>query len=232
MFAVFLVTSGLILFRIYRWNIMKDIIRKSQNLDIRQIPRYRDSKLLSKIWATEIGKCYMNVVENQQRVGYCSSATQRSILKSISSFNPQDLPQPKFGPASLGALASDLEKNSAGVLKCKAVYATEGYDEFLDAVKKANDVKYRISVNFLRSSLFGIPEPRWNPANVLSSFLGGHHSIVLGYIVEENSVAVYDVNDEYGLFLVQAERLFEAVNTFPVTAINGRSRGVVVCEVL
>ena len=232
MYTIVIAAAALILFRVYRWNIVSDIARKFQRTDIRKIPSNHNEALLAQVWKSEIGRCYIHSVECQLGVGYCSSATQRSILKSITNFHQQDLPQPKFGPITLDGHAAKLEKNSKGMLKCEVIYATEGYDAFYNALKKINNVRFRVSVNFLRSSLFGIPKPQWNPMNILASFFGGHHSLLVGFFAEQNLVAVFDVNDTYGLFLVDARRLFDACDTIPVEGISGRSRGLVICEVL
>jgi hypothetical protein len=222
----------LILFGISNWAVVKDILQKSRRASIKEAFCFNDAVLLSRVWSSPIGLCYSGAVEYQSQEGYCSSATQRSILKSIPNFKPQHVPQPKWESATLLKLTTELEQGGCGMLRTNIVYGSEGYDAFLDVLKKVNDVRYRVSINFLRSPLFGFKRPYWLPINLLSCFFGGHHSILLGYIEEQNLVAVFDVNHNYGAFLVDARRLYDAVATFPIVGSKGKSRGLVVAELV
>ena len=119
------------------------------------------------------------------------------------------------------------------------IIGSEGYLEFLSSLKRINDPRYRVSVNFLRSSLFGLPKtvfPRCLslfefllPHNWLLGIFGGHFSPIVGYLEEEDMVAVFDVNHAYGLYLVSSKDLFRAVDTFDFT--SSRTRALVVTEI-
>ena len=59
-----------------------------------------------------------------------------------------------------------------------------------------------------------------------------HHStIMVGYFEESNLVVIYDVNPDYGLFFVDAKRLYDAVATYPLLGAAGRPLGLVLCEI-
>mmetsp|Transcript_17259 Transcript_17259/g.31268 ORF Transcript_17259/g.31268 Transcript_17259/m.31268 type:complete len:84 (+) Transcript_17259:318-569(+) len=74
----------------------------------------------------------------------------------------------------------------------------------------------------------GFGYPVWLPSNILLAFVGGHFSPVLGYLEEENLVAIFDTNHKYGFYLCDAKRLFDAVNTVDVT--NGSKRGLIIMD--
>jgi hypothetical protein len=86
------------------------------------------------------------------------------------------------------------------------------YYEFREEMKRSNDPRQRVVINFHRGSLFG--------ASV------GHHSPIGGFLEEQNLVFVLDVNTKYGPFLVDAQRLYDAMDTMDESA--GKSRGLMV----
>jgi hypothetical protein len=231
--VVAVAASPILLFlSISRWSVVKDILQKSRRESIKEASSFKDADLLSHVWSSPVGLCYSSAVEYQRQEGYCSSATQRSILKSIPNFRSQNIPEPKSRSASLQKFSTELEQSGCGMIKTTIVYASEGYDAFLDVLKKVKDVRYRVSINFLRSPLFGFKRPYWLPINWVSCFFGGHHSILLGYFEEQNLVAVFDVNHNYGAFLVDTRRLYDAVATFPIVGSQGNPRGLVIAELL
>ena len=65
---------------------------------------------------------------------------------------------------------------------------------------------------------------------IIQGFFGGHFSPIVGYLEDENLVAVFDVNHEYSIYLVDPRRLYDSVATHDIT--SGESRGYVVMEVL
>jgi phytochelatin synthase len=73
-------------------------------------------------------------------------------------------------------------------------------DRFRDHLRHSNDLNRRYIVNFTRQAIFG---------NGV-----GHHSPIGGYLETEDLVFVLDVNPDYQPWLVEASRLFAAVNTF------------------
>ena len=222
--------SRIYLLLIVKWTHARDIFIKSRCTDLRKSANYKDNELMSQVWNSGIGRLYLNAVEYQPRSGYCSSATIRSILKTLPFFNMQDLPPPKNSPVTLKSHASELERYGRGKIKCHIVYATDGFGLFMETIRKVVNPQYRISVNFLRSPLFGVNR-WWSPVEIGSCFFGGHHSIIVGYFEESSLVAIYDVNPDYGLFFVDAKRLYDAVATYPLLGASGRPRGLVLCEI-
>ncbi|WP_353646333.1 phytochelatin synthase family protein [Mesorhizobium sp. WSM2239] len=72
-------------------------------------------------------------------------------------------------------------------------------DEFREHMKRANHPGSRYIVNFSRERIFG--------AGV------GHHSPIGGYLEDEDLVFVLDVNEDFGPWLIEADRLYSAVDT-------------------
>lgn len=189
-----------------------------------------ESELVQKALSLPTAQVYLkeNALEYQITEGYCSVATQRNILKSIPGFPRDKVPCPKTGgPSTASAICESLSAISG--YRTEVVYGSEGYETFRRALRHSNNPeKYRIAVNFLRSSMFGIGTPTWLPSSILLAFCGGHFSPVLGYLEDENLVAIFDTNHKYGFYLCDAKRLFNAVNTVDVT--NGSTRGMIVMD--
>jgi len=108
------------------------------------------------------------------------------------------------------------------------------YVAFLEQLRLVNHPsgKYRVGANFLRGAIFG-PAGYW-PATQMLALLGGHFSPVVGFFEgkqhAEPQVALFDVNDSYGLCMVPARRMFDAVYT--IDLMTGSKRGLVVTRLL
>jgi hypothetical protein len=80
-------------------------------------------------------------------------------------------------------------------------------ETFREHLRLANDPSRRYVVNFSRAPIFG-----QGP---------GHHSPIGGFLAEEDLVLVLDVNEQYRPWLVEAERLFAAMDTLDGDAKRG-----------
>lgn len=189
------------------------------------------SNLVQKALELPSAQVYLNenALEYQIAEGYCSVATQRNLLKSIPDFSSDKVPCPKKGgPSTMGDFAKSLLDISG--FPSTVVYGSDGYEAFLQGLHQANDAStYRVAVNFLRSSMFGVMRPKWLPSSWVLAFCGGHFSPVLGFLEKEKLVAIFDTNHKYGFYLVDAKRLYDAVNT--VDVMNGSTRGLVVLDI-
>lgn len=85
-------------------------------------------------------------------------------------------------------------------------------EEFREHMRRSNDPNRRYIVNFTREKVFGDGV--------------GHHSPIGGYLETEDMVFVLDVNEEYGPWLIERERLFSAVDTFD----GDQKRGLLLIE--
>jgi phytochelatin synthase len=85
-------------------------------------------------------------------------------------------------------------------------------EEFRDHLKRSNDPAHRYIINFDRKMIFGAG--------------GGHHSPIGGYLAQQDLVFVLDVNRDYGPWLVERRRLFDAMNTWD----GDQKRGMLLIE--
>lgn len=165
-----------------------------------------ENDLVQKALSLPTAQVYLkeNALEYQITEGYCAVAIQRNILKSIPDFPRDRVPCPKKGGPSAVALMCESISNMSDY-QTTVVYGSEGYEAFRQALRQSNDPKwYRVAVNFLRSSMFGIGSPSWLPSSIVLAFCGGHFSPVLGYLEKENMVAIFDTNHKYGFYLCDA----------------------------
>jgi len=213
-----------------KWAIFSDVWKKASKQSIKESSEYQDKALLKKVWASPAGERFFSAVEYQLMEGYCGPTSQRCVLKSIPSIPMENVPEAKRGPATAAEFTAKVDEYAKGRTKSRVVLGSEGYEAFLSTIKKANDKDYRVSINFLRSPLFGISAPWFAPFNLLLAFFGGHFSPIVAYLEQENLVAVFDVNHAYGLFLVRPERLFEATATYDV--MSSKSRGLVLTQII
>ena len=84
------------------------------------------------------------------------------------------------------------------------------YGEFRGELLRSNDPGRRYVINFDRRRLFGEGH--------------GHFSPIGGFLADRDLVLVLDVNARYGAFLVDARRLFQAMDTMDST--SGKKRGL------
>ena len=113
--------------------------------------------------------------------------TIRIVLKSIPTISINDYPDLRKGPSVPSKVAHIID-SSGNKTKSRVVYGNEGSGEFIKAIRLCNNEKYRVSVNFLRSSLFGIPGNYIFPHNWLLGLMGGHFSPIIGYFESLNLV--------------------------------------------
>ncbi|KAJ3302805.1 hypothetical protein HDV03_004556 [Kappamyces sp. JEL0829] len=195
---------------------------------IKETAEYQNKELLALVWKLPVALLYLKgTLEYQPREGFCAPSTVRNILKSIPHFDQARLPDLVHGPSLPAKVAKQID--GFGVTTSRVVYGKLGYDAFMAAIRKANDPNYRLAVNFLRGPLFGPNEAWLAPMSHLMGFAAGHFSPIVGYLEDLDLVAIFDLNHNYGLFLVDSQRLFTAVNTLDF--LSGTSRGIVVCRV-
>lgn len=182
---------------------------------------------------------YSNRMEYQKREGFCCPTTARNLIRSLRSLESdgnERMLEGKLPPLISGArTALQLKQLLDGhtdrkLFKTRVVYGDEGFKTFLDTIRLSNNTRYRVAINFLRGALFGVSSS-W-PHSWLLAGLGGHFSNVLGYLEEDNLVVIFDVNHEYGVFVVDAHRLYESVNSPDISFTAVNSRALIVTELI
>ena len=92
-------------------------------------------------------------------------------------------------------------------------------------------------MNYLRSALVGWKRGAFIfiPVNSILSLISGHFSPVVGMIekdeangIEEDLIGVFDVNAEFGAYLVPARMLYGSIHVHDLT--TGKSRAMVIVK--
>lgn len=189
---------------------------------IRATPAYKDAALLSAAWSLPVADRYLRGgIDSQQNPSFCGPTSVVNVLRSLG--QPADQQhildgtdtRTIFGllPAglTLDRLADIARKKTA-----RSVTVLRDLDlaTFRRHIAAANDPSRRYIVNFHRGPLFGAG--------------GGHHSPIGGYRAAEDLVLVIDVNRDYGPWLVETARLFQAVDT--VDPGTGKKRGLLLIK--
>jgi hypothetical protein len=220
---------------------------------------FQDSTLLQKLWKLASAKVYIDkdtqqpLLEYQMQEGYCGSATQRCILKSLGYLSETLPPQhrgeskPESWCQHICQMAKD-HSNDEFELSTTIVRGNVSYEDFLMTLREglANE-NVRIACNFLRSALTGFEKVRWLPTHLFLAMFGGHFSPILGIIERDERegededekktegnddnpfVAIWDTNAKYnGAYFVPARRLYEAVKAIDVSA--NKPRAIVLVE--
>lgn len=171
---------------IRNWNAFYLNISSAFKPSIRLNAMFKDQELEQKIWQTEIGQLYCENLEYQKQEGYCAPTTVRVILKSISEIPTSSYPEMKSGGSIPEQIVQKID--STGYTASQIIHGSDGFESFLKTIRLSNNPKYRISANFLRSSLFGFSKPIFLPHNILLGLFGGHFSPIVGYDEEANMV--------------------------------------------
>ncbi|CAK4077752.1 unnamed protein product [Aphanomyces euteiches] len=212
---------------IFKREALMSILKYASVESIKKQPKYQDKTLWQRVWDSPVGQLYLKGgLEYQLREGYCMPSTLRNILRSIPTISSDAIPPAKAAPSTADNYATKID--AIGYTTSRVVYGSDGYEAFVEALQHANDPQYRVAVNFLRSPIFGAGAPWFLPHNLLLALVGGHFSFVVGYLPDEDLVAVFDVNHTYGPFLVPTRRLFNAVSAHDLQ--SGKSRALVVSK--
>ena len=216
----------LVLF-IARYSAFTSIFSTYKQPSIKSDKNYKHGKLIEQVWSTPVGQAYLKGgLEYQPREGFCAPSTVRNVIKSIPGTTEQDLPPLVSGPSVPEKLAVAIDK--CGRTESQIIYGQDGFDAFKQALKHSNDPNYRLSANFLRGPLFGPIQDFWFPSSYLVATFGGHFSPVIGYLEKEELVAVFDLNHNYSMFLVDTKRFYESVNTMDI--MTGQNRALILSK--
>lgn len=170
----------------------------------------RDEGLLAEAWRLPSAQRYQPLL-SQSVTSICGPTSAGNVLKSMGADRGRN-PFSRFG---LRAMSLDqLARESAELVPSGwrvDVVRLRDVDHLRDELRKANDERFRYIANFSRRPLFGHG--------------GGHHSPLGGYLERDDLAFVLDVNASYGPWLVEAEKLFDALDT--TDRGDGQSRGLV-----
>uniref|UniRef100_A0A7S4R595 Glutathione gamma-glutamylcysteinyltransferase n=1 Tax=Ditylum brightwellii TaxID=49249 RepID=A0A7S4R595_9STRA len=211
---------------------------------------FQNVTLLRKLWELPSAKAYIDketnepLVEYQIQEGYCGSATQRCILKSLGC-SSVIIPQQKRGESKPDIWCEHICQIGQQLkmeVTTKIVRGDVTYEEFLSTLKRGLESKNcRIGCNFLRSALTGFEGNNsfwWlSPSFILTKVYAGHFSPVLGIVEQDGKegegknpfVAIWDTNHKYnGAYFVPARRLYDAVSA--VDVLSNLHRAIILVE--
>ena len=182
---------------------------------------YQDPALLEKAWALPVAARYHSNIDFQRNASVCGPASIVNVQRSLHQPGDQATILEGTGISTVmgylpGGVTLDQLAEIASQKVGRKVTVLRDLDlaRFREHLRVANDTSRRYVVNFTRGPLFGTG--------------GGHHSLIAGYLVDEDLVLVLDVNEKYGPWLVKSERLYEAINTLDPVA--RKKRGLLLIE--
>ncbi|KAL7482022.1 hypothetical protein ACHAW6_007703 [Cyclotella cf. meneghiniana] len=201
---------------------------------------FQDKALLARLWTMESAKSYLNEqgepqLEYQLREGYCGSATQRCVLKSLGYINVRKQKGGESKPQLWCEHVAEMARESCHgaeeevVLETTIVEGAVSYQEFVETIRGGlRNKDCRVACNFLRPALMGFAGWRIFPMNFLLGLMGGHFSPILGMLdfeeVDSPLVAIWDTNHKYnGAYFVPAKRLYDAVHAVDLSARKHRA---------
>lgn len=169
------------------------LLGKTFRKSIKSTPEYKDEILMKRVWKETCGQHFLKAkaLEYQFMEGYCAPATVRCILKSVPMVDLTRIPKQERGPSVPAKVIKVIDDASEGHTKSSVVYGSDGYDAFLATIKLVNNPRYRVSVNFLRSALFGPPISISPLLMLLLTVFGGHFSPVVGYLEDKDLVSTF-----------------------------------------
>jgi hypothetical protein len=182
---------------------------------------YKDKALLEKAWALPAAKSYGQRVDYQTNGSLCGPASLGNVFRSLG--EPNANAEAVLAGADVcgsgfcwkGLTLDDLAGLARSRTKRTVTLLRDlGIEQFREHLLKSNDPARRYTVNFNRGLLFGVGH--------------GHHSPIAGYLPEQDLVLVLDTNQTFEPWLVDADRLFQAMDS--VDSSSGKKRGMLLVE--
>jgi phytochelatin synthase len=156
-------------------------------------------------WQSNVSRCGPAAVVNAYRSLGDAAITEDNVLAGTR--------RCWTGVCILGLTLDELaEVARANTSRKITIVRDLSEEQFREHLLRSNDLSRRYIVNFSRKRIFG--------AGV------GHYSQIGGYLEAEDLVFILDVNPEYQPWLVERERLLNAVNTLD----GDKTRGLLLIE--
>ena len=179
----------------------------------------RDEALLERAFALPVASEYGRELYWQSNGSTCGPASVVNALRSLGHEvgGEDDVLEGtgmcRSGMCFMGLTLDELAEVARSGGKGKvSVMRDLSPDAFREALRSSNDPSRRVIINFSRKPIFGAG--------------GGHHSPIGGYLEDEDLVLVLDVNETYQPWLIERERLFEAMDTLD----GEQKRGLLLIE--
>jgi len=187
-------------------------------VSIKQSSAYQNEALLDRAWELPTARAFEHRVEPQSNPTSCGPSSLANIDLSLGVPSAEGSVLHGTGKCWSGLCIGELTLDElAAVAGARAnrqvtVLRDLTYEDFREQLRHTNDPGQRTVINFHRGPLFGEGH--------------GHFSPIGGFLEDRDLVFVLDVNARFKPFLVDARRLFEAMDT--TDAASGKKRGLVV----
>ncbi len=175
-------------------------------VSIKEDARYQGDEALTRAWSLEVARAYKPAVQYQHNPSVCGPTSLANVITSLGGeATPRSVIEGSgycwTGYCIPGVTLEELAEIAREKLPGAQVEVIRdlSLEEFREHLRRSNDPSLRYTVNFLRGPLFRTG--------------GGHHSPIAGYLEQEDLVLVLDVNESFGPWLVESERLFAAIDT-------------------
>lgn len=179
----------------------------------------RSPELMRNVWQLPVAAAFGQDINWQTNPSLCGPASLANLFRSIGEEETsEDSALDGTGLCWTGYCIMGLTLDElAGVARAHTerqvtVLRDLNSDQFLEHMKRSNDPSRRYVINFSRKPIFGAG--------------AGHHSPVGGYLEAEDMVLVLDVNEAFKPWLIERERLFQAVDTMD----GDKKRGLLLIE--
>ena len=170
----------------------------SHRVAIDSSAEYQDPELLARAWALPVARLYAPL-QSQTLTSICGPTSVANVLRSMGLATGAN-PFRRFGVRAMSL--DELAREASEVVPAGWTVAPvrpRSVDELRAELRRSNQPGRRYIANFSRAPLFGRG--------------GGHHSPIGGYLEDQDRALVLDVNPRYGPWLVDTERLLEAMTT-------------------
>jgi hypothetical protein len=179
----------------------------------------RTPALIEEAWALPVAASFEKRLDYQSNVSFCGAASLANIFRSVGDGAVSESAVLEgtgmcwIGVCPVGLTLDEVAVAARAHTKRKVTVVRDlSLEEFRAQMRLANDPKRRVLINFSRSPIFGAG--------------AGHHSPIGGYLEDRDLVFVLDVNEAFGPWLIESERLYKAMDTMD----GAKKRGLLVIE--
>jgi hypothetical protein len=181
---------------------------------------YQDPELLERARHLPVARRFARRFASQENPSSCGPSSLANVERSFGVASSEQAILSGTGKCRFGICLGGLTLDELSeVARLRTTHQVRllrdlSYPQFLEQLRGANEPDRRLLVNFHRAPLFGEGH--------------GHFSPIGGFMEDRELVLVLDVNPNYGAYLVDARRLFEAVDTIDTS--SGKKRGLLRLE--
>jgi len=185
-------------------------------ISIKASSSYQDAALLQVAWNLPVARLFAHHIDAQSNPGSCGPSSLANVERSFGLPRSEDSILHGTGKCLLGICLGGLTLDELAEVAGRTthhhpeVFRDLTYEAFREHLRRSNDPDRRYVINFHRTPLFGEGH--------------GHHSPIGGFLEDRDLVFILDVNARYQPFLVDARRLFEAMDT--TDSSTGKKRGL------